>query len=214
MGKTCRLQCVVKCQWRAQNEIFFSLNTSLKKYTGWSNRIYKIIRSKRRPTVLLFPRCWQRSTRRCLTTTSIWRARCSNLTWWPLDTLAPKRTALRRLPWQLSLPWGAPCRQLCQVRGTSDIFCFYCTTLHTTHIGFTFFLLYILLTQAWPSCLAVRVRRRPHSTWTPWTSAPCNGPGPSPSPSAGPCRPRLWRRGEARRRTARPARRSTSRELW
>lgn len=208
MGKTCRLQCVVKCQWGAQNESF----TSLKKYTAfWSVKAFgisKIIVSKRRPTALLFLRCWRRCTRRCLTTTSIWRARCSNLTWWPLDTLAPKRTALRRLPWQLSLPWGAACRQLCQVGGTSDFFVSIALPYMASVLPF------FLLTQVWPSCPAVRVRRRPHSTWTPWTSAACIGPGPSPSPSDEPCRPPLWRPGGARRRTARPARRSTSRELW
>lgn len=59
---------------------------------------------QQRLSCFLLLRCWRRSTRHYLTTTSTWRARCSNPTWSPPDTPAPRRTALRRSPRQPSPP--------------------------------------------------------------------------------------------------------------
>lgn len=89
-------------------------------------------------------RCWQLSIRRCLTTMFIWRAHCSNLTWWLPDTPAQRSTAHRRSPWQLSLPCDALCHPLCQVSWTCrgyHIFTFFLPDLPSVcspHPGVTF----------------------------------------------------------------------------
>lgn len=111
--------------WRGTT--FWTRLSSLIAFKGTKEKYYIVIQNKlkySRQKVSLeskfwhhyvFVRCWLLSTRPCLTTTSIWRARCSNPTWWLLDTPAPKSTALKRLPWQQSLPCGVLCPRLCQV---------------------------------------------------------------------------------------------------
>lgn len=74
-----------------------SLRSSLMVTTTWS------------AASTLLRRSWLPSTRPCLTTTSTWRAPCSNPTWWPQDTPALTSTATRRLQWQLLLPCAALC---------------------------------------------------------------------------------------------------------
>lgn len=139
--------------------------------------IKKRFHKNRMKSVLMSLRCWQLSTRRCLTTTSIWRARCSNPTWWPPGTPAPKNSALKKLPWQLSLPCAALCPLLCQVRWT-------CRFLHTQ-------LSQVFWFSTWPtSCASLSPPRCDLLVW--WSEWGGGHPQPerhqpvSPAPALGP----------------------------
>lgn len=73
---------------------------------------------------------------------------------------------------------------------------------------------YVFPVKALLSCLEVRVRRKPPSTWTPWTSVLCTGLGPWPSHMVVPCRLLPLNPGVERKRMERRVRKSSSRGLW
>lgn len=145
-------------------------------------------------------RSWLLCTRLYRTTTCTWRALCWSPTWSRLDTPALRNTPPRMWPvlqWWL---WGAASLLQCPVSVIWSAFLPHNESVYKG-ISRAYCCISVGFFQASASCLVVKVKRRPPSTWTPSTKCPSVAPGSWPSLTDEHYRPPLFQPGRANRPT-------------